>query len=148
MMKRSQRIKAVVEIKAAQEKNALEALGASQKKMQGIAAQLESLKTYRRDYQERFNRLGLDGTSVARLMEFRSFMDKLDKAIAGQELTLHGSQAEFQAKQKAWENIRNQTSSLQKVCEAAVATERKLDDKIEQGEQDEWASRFVQSLSG
>jgi flagellar FliJ protein len=144
-MKRSQRIKAIVELKAVQEKNALEALGASRKKMQEIEAQLESLKSYRRDYQERFNRLGSEGASVAQLMEFRSFMDKLDKAIRGQELSLHGSQAEFRAKKKHWENQHNQTTSLQKVCDTAVVAEKKLDDKIEQGEQDEWALRFVQS---
>lgn len=147
-MKRSQRIQAIVEIKAAQEKNALEALGASQKKMQDIEAQLESLKIYRGEYQERFNRLARDGASVAQLMEFRSFMDKLDKAISGQELSLQGSRAEFQAKKQNWENRHNQTTSLQKVCEAAVVIEKKRDDKIEQGEQDEWASRFVQSRSG
>ncbi|WP_031431556.1 flagellar export protein FliJ [Methylomicrobium agile] len=142
-MKRSQRIKAIVEIKAVQEKNALEALGASRKKMQEIEAQLENLKNYRRDYQERFNRLGGEGASAARLMEFRSFMDKLDTAIRGQELSLQGSQAEFRAKKKHWENRHNQTASLQKVCDTAVVTEKKLDDKIEQEEQDEWATRFV-----
>jgi flagellar FliJ protein len=148
MMKRSQRIKAIVEIKTVQEKSALEALGHSQKKMQEIEAQLESLKAYRYEYQERFNRLGRDGASVARLMEFRSFMDKLDKAIKGQELSLQGSQAEYQARKKVWESQHNQTTSLQKVCDKALIIERKLDDKIEQGEQDEWASRFVQSRSG
>jgi flagellar FliJ protein len=147
-MKRSQRIQAIVEIKAAQEKNALEALGASQKKMQEIEAQLESLNSYRRDYQERFDRLGRDGASVAQLMEFRSFMDKLDKAIKGQELSLQGSRADFQAKKRNWENRHSQTTSLQKVCDAALVAEKKRDDKVEQGEQDEWAARFVQSRSG
>jgi flagellar FliJ protein len=92
--------------------------------------------------------LARDGASVPQLMEFRSFMDKLDKAIRGQELSLHGSQAEFQAKKQNWENKHNQKTSLQKVCDAAVVIEKKRDDKIEQGEQDEWASRFVQSRSG
>jgi flagellar FliJ protein len=147
-MKRSQRIQAIVEIKAVQEKKALEALAASQKKMQEVEVQLENLKAYRQDYQERFNRLGSHGASVAQLMEFRSFMDKLDTAIKGQELSLLGSQAEFQAKKQNWENRHHQTTSLQKVCDAAVVIEKKRDDKIEQGEQDEWASRFVQSRSG
>ena len=75
-------------------------------------------------------------------------MDKLDKAIAGQELSLHGSQAEFRAKKKVWENMRNQTTSLQKVCDTALVTEKKREDRIEQGEQDEWASRFAQNRSG
>ncbi|MGZ8143798.1 MAG: flagellar export protein FliJ, partial [Methylosarcina sp.] len=74
-MKRSQRIKAVVELKATQEKDAMKALAASQSKLQGMQAQLESLKNYRREYQEKFHRLGSDGINVSQLMEFRSFID-------------------------------------------------------------------------
>ena len=85
MMKKSQRIKTIVEIKATQEKNTLEALGASQRKLLATQAQVESLRKYRQEYQDRFNQLGSAGINVAQLLEFRSFMDKLDKAIAGQE---------------------------------------------------------------
>jgi flagellar FliJ protein len=147
-MKRSQRIKAIVELKATQEKDAMKALGASQRKLQGMQAQLESLKNYRREYQEKFHRLGSDGINVSQLMEFRSFIDKLDKAIAGQEHSIHGIQADLVAKRKIWEKLHNQTTSLQKVCDAALITERKQEDKLEQLEQDEWASRFVQNRSG
>jgi flagellar FliJ protein len=147
-MKRSQRIKAIVELKATQEKDAMKALGASQRKLQGMQAQLESLKNYRREYQEKFHRLGGDGINVSQMMEFRSFIDKLDKAIAGQEHSIRGIQADLVSKRKIWEKLHNQTTSLQKVCDTALITERKQEDKLEQLEQDEWASRFVQNRSG
>jgi flagellar FliJ protein len=100
MIKKSQRIKTIVEIKAAQEKNSLEALGASQRKLLATQAQIESLRKYRQEYQAKFNQQGGTGISVVQLLEFRSFMDKLDKAIAGQEHALGECETDLMTKRK------------------------------------------------
>jgi flagellar protein FliJ len=147
MMKKSQRIKTIVEIKAAQEKNALEALGASQRKLQEMQAQIESLKKYRQEYQDRFNQLGCAGIGAGQLLEFRSFMDKLDKAIAGQESSLSECETDLMTKRKIWEGMHHRTQSLQKVCDSALATEIKQEDKLEQLAQDERASRSGRNSS-
>jgi flagellar FliJ protein len=141
MMKKSQRIKTIVEIKATQEKNTLEALGASQRKLLATQAQLESLRKYLQEYQHRFKQLGGAGINVGQLLEFRSFMDKLDKAIAGQEQALRECEADVITKRKIWEGLHHRTQSLQKVCNSALAAEIKQDGKREQLEQDERASR-------
>jgi flagellar FliJ protein len=141
MIKKSQRIKTIVEIKATQEKNALEALGAFQRKLLATQAQVESLRQYRQEYQDRFNQLGCAGISVVQLLEFRSFMDKLDKAIAGQEHILSECEADLMTKRKIWEGLHHRTQSLQKVCNSALAAEIKQEGKLEQLEQDERASR-------
>jgi flagellar FliJ protein len=65
MMKKSQRIKTLVEIKAAQEKSTLEALGTAQRKLLAAQTQVESLRKYRQEYQDRFNKLGGGGQSCA-----------------------------------------------------------------------------------
>ena len=70
MMKKSQRIKTIVEIKAAQEKSSLEALGASQRKLLAAQTQVESLRKYRQEYQDRFNQLGSGGIKVASCWNF------------------------------------------------------------------------------
>ena len=140
-MKRSQRLKTLVEIKAAQEQSALEALGAAQRKRQEIQAQVDSLKNYRLDYQLKFTQLGRAGTGVIQLLEFRAFMDKLDKAIAGQEQALTEWENRLMAKRKSWEDRHHQTQSLQKVCDSARAAELKQEDRLEQLEQDERAGR-------
>lgn len=147
-MKKSQRIKTIVEIKATQEKNALEVLGAVQQKLLAMQAQIESLRNYRQEYQDRFNRLGSDGVKVAQLLEFRSFIDKLDKAIMGQKQALSSIEAELMAKRKIWESLHQKTHSLQKVCDSALALEMKQEDKREQLEQDERASRIGRNNSG
>lgn len=148
MKKKSQRIKAIVEIKAAQEKDTLEALGASQKKLTALQTQVDGLKKYRLDYQEKFNRLGYSGANVGQLLEFRSFMDKLDTAIAGQEQSLQQGKNELETKRKIWEGMHNRTQSLEKVYQSALAIEQKQDSKFEQLEQDERASRLGRNSSG
>lgn len=142
MTKKSLRIKTIVDIKATQEKDALEALGASQRKLLAMQAQVENLKKYRREYQGRFNQLGSSGTNAAQLLEFRSFMDKLDKAVAGQEHSLREYEADLTAKRRTWEGMHHRTQSLQKVYHSALASEAKDINKLEQLEQDERASRL------
>jgi len=146
-VKKSQRIKTIVDIKASQEKNALEVLGAVQRKHQGMQAQVEGLRNYRREYQDRFDQLGVKGVNVAQLLEFRSFIDKLDKAIMGQEKMLDSIEAEVVAKRKIWEELHHKTRSLQKVCDSALKLEMKQEAKREQQEQDERASRIGRNNS-
>ena len=145
MIKKSQRIKTIVEIKAAQEKNSLEALGASQRKLLATQTQIESLRKYRQEYQAKFNQQGGTGISVVQLLEFRSFMDKLDKAIAGQEHALGECETDLMTKRKIWEGLHHRTQSLQKVCNSALSAELKQESKLEQLAQDERASRSGRS---
>lgn len=146
-MKKSQRIKTIVEIKANQEKNALEVLGGAQRQLQSMQAQVEGLRNYRKEYQDRFDQLGAKGVNVAHLLEFRSFIDKLDKAIMGQEQILSSIEAEVIAKRKIWEELHHKTQSLQKVCDSALVVEMKQEAKREQQEQDERASRIGRNNS-
>jgi flagellar protein FliJ len=146
-VKKSQRIKTIVDIKATQEKNALEVLGAVQRKLLSMQAQVEGLRNYRKEYQDRFDQLGIKGVNVAQLLEFRSFIDKLDKAIMGQEHLLSSIEVELMVKRKIWEELHHKTQSLQKVCDSALVVEMKREAKREQLEQDERASRIGRNNS-
>jgi len=141
-MKKSQRIKTLVELKAEQEKSAMKELGIAQKKSLDIQTQVESLKQYRQEYQNKFNQIGGGGINISQLVEFKSFIDKLDQAIAGQERSLRLSQETLLVKRKAWESIHHKTSSLQKVMDSATAAEMKHESKREQSELDERATRL------
>jgi len=147
-VKKSQRIKAIVDIKATQEKDALEVLGAAQRKLLVMQTQVDGLKNYRQEYQDRFDLLGGKGVNIAQLLEFRSFIDKLDKAIIGQQQLLSSIEAELTAKRKIWEELHHKTQSLQKVCDSALGVEMKQEAKREQLEQDERASRGGRNNSG
>lgn len=147
-MKKSQRIKTIVEIKAAQEKEALVLVGTVQQKLSAMQIQIENLKNYRREYKAKLCQLESEGAKIAHLLEFRAFIDKLDQAILGQELALKSIEAELIEKRKIWESLHLRTNSLQKVCDAAVAEEIKREDKAEQSVLDERASRMGRNNSG
>ncbi len=140
-MKKSRRMQMLVDIKATQEQLALEALGATQRQLLALQAQLDSLIVYRQDYQDQFGKLGSAGVKVAQLLEFRSFIDKLDQAIAGQQQAVRTVERELAQKRKTWEDLHQRGNGLQKVRDAALVAEVKQVDKAEQDEQDERAAR-------
>lgn len=139
-MKKSDRLKIIMELNADQEKKALEAFGAAQKKQLQLQQQLESLAKYRHEYQEKFDAFCCGGARVGQLLEFRSFIDKLDKAIVGQERMLQQVEAELNNVRGNWVGLHNRTKSLQKICDNAASAEIKQQDKREQLEQDDRVS--------
>lgn len=136
-MKKSDRLKTIVNLNAEQEKKALEAFGAAQRKQLQVQQQLEDLTKYRREYQEKFDSFCGGGARIGQMLEFRAFIDKLDKAILGQERTLHQVEAELNSIRGQWVGLHNRTKSLQKIRDNAAAAEMKLQDRQEQLEQDD-----------
>ncbi len=141
-MKRSKRLEVIVDIKANQEQKALETLGQSQRQHTQMKGQVDGLTVYRSDYVDKCNAFAREGVQVSRLIEFRSFIDKLDVAIAGQERILKSMEQDVLQKRKMWEFTHRSTQSIQKVRESAMKVEQKQEDKREQSEQDEHASRL------
>ncbi len=146
-MKRSKRLQVIVDIKAQQEQKALEILGQSQRQHTQMKGQVEGLTLYRKDYVDKCNAFAKDGVKVSRLIEFRSFIDKLDVAILGQEKVLKSMEQDVLLKRRMWETMHRSTQSIQKVRETALKIEQKHEDKREQLEQDEHASRLGRKKS-
>ncbi len=140
-MKKSQRIKVIVDLNASNEKEALKALGQTQTKKQELQTQLENLQQYRQEYQDQYQSVGKAGVSVNQLLEFRSFISKLDQAIQDQHQALVDVENETMLARKAWERQHHKTKNLQKVCDSALAEEVKAENKGEQNDLDDRASR-------
>lgn len=149
-MKKSQRIQTIVDIKAQQEQKSLEALGETLRRHQEATQQLEHLIQYRQEYLDKFQNNASMGMSVAVLVDFRAFIEKLDQAIAGQAQIVQQSELDVMNKRKTWENKHQHTQSLQKVFDGIVAEEHKLENKREQAESDDRSSRIARghSLNG
>ena len=141
-MKKSQRIQLIADIKAKHEQNSLTALVEYQQKKQLAEQQLEHLKQYRQEYIDKFSTRSGAGIGIQTLLEFRSFIDKLDIAIAGQVKTVQQCIAEETRKRQVWEGLHQQTESLQKVCTKLASAEAHLENKREQLESDDRASRM------
>lgn len=140
-MKRSQRLKTIIDLHARQEKEALQILGRSQQQLQEQQAQLEHLKTYQQEYLTKLAARQQLGMNVSQLLEYRAFADKLDKAIEGQRKAVAVQEREYQRDLTKWEDCHQRTKSLEKLGQLAIAEEIKLEHKREQNEQDARASR-------
>jgi flagellar FliJ protein len=127
-MKRSKRLQVIVDIKAIQEQKSLEVLGQAQRQQTQMKGQVDGLSSYRSDYVDKCNAFAKSGVKVSRLIEFRSFIDKLDIAITGQE--------------KILKNMEQDTQTIQKVRESALKVEQHHENKREQHEQDEHSLRL------
>lgn len=140
-MKKSERLKVIIDLHVRQEQDALQSLGHCQQKLQAQQAQLENLQKYRLEYNTRFAEQQRAGMNVNQLLELRAFADKLDKAIEGQELVVSTHENELLRARKNWQESHQRTKSLQKVSDLALAEELKVEAKREQNEQDEHAAR-------
>lgn len=139
-MKKSQRLKIIVDLNATDEKKALEALGKAQRKKQQLQAKLEELQQYQQDYKIKFQAISETGVNINQLLEFRAFISKLELAIEGQKKAVLELEEEVSFVRKTWERKHQKTKSLQKVCDTALEEEVKMEDKREQKEQDDQAS--------
>jgi flagellar FliJ protein len=140
-MKKSQRLKVIVDLNAENEKKALQELGKTQTKKQELQKQLKDLKQYRQEYNDQCQSISEAGVNIAKLLEFRSFVSKLDKVIEDQEKAISTMEGKLIFVRKTWERQHHKTKSLQKVCDSAKVEEVKQEDKREQNEQDERATR-------
>ena len=140
-MKKSQRLKVIVDLNADNEKKALQELGIVQTKKGELEKQLENLEQYRQEYKEEYQSISEAGVNIAKLLEFRAFISKLDKVIEDQEKEISMVEDQLIFVRQSWERQHHKTRSLQKICDSAKAEEVKLEDKREQNEQDERATR-------
>lgn len=142
-MKKSQRLKVVIELHERQEHEALQAFGRQQQKVQEAQRQLDHLQSYRIEYGNKLLERQKQGMNVDQLLELRAFADKLDKAIDGQRHGLLTQERELQRLREIWEQAHQRCKSLHKLRELALQEEQKLENRREQAEQDDRAARMA-----
>ena len=141
-MKKSQRIQRIVELNAKEEKNALQALGMAYGKKQDLEKQLEGLEQYQLEYKEKLQSNSENGIKIEKLIEFKSFLSKLELVIEKHSRDILSLDQELRILRISWEKQHLKTKNLQKICDNATRDERVREDKKEQYEQDDRASRM------
>jgi flagellar FliJ protein len=144
-MKKSDRLKVIVDLNSESEKKVLKELGSIQRKKNELLTQLDNLQNYQQDYIEKYQSISQSGVNIAQLLEFRAFISKLDKAIDEQRQAIDKINEEVSFARKNWEIQHQKTKGLKKVCNSALAEELKVEDKREQNELDDRASRKHQN---
>lgn len=116
-------------------------LGRLMAKEQESAQKLETLRTYRAEYEERFRDALNSGIGVEALRNYGAFMARIDDAIDVQKSQLDLSQQNTHAGKQAWMQQRNKLKAYDTLHHRHQANESRKDAKAEQSQQDEHSAR-------
>ncbi len=138
-MKRSIRMKVVVDLAQRQEDAAAKQFKQCQEALQQELQRLDELKTYYDDYEAKFNSKtgGLRANEIA---DSRLFLQRLNDAQSAQQLNIQRIKAEFDRAKLIWHQAHLKRQNL---CDLVVRyrEEEQLDqDRLEQKGLDDWTS--------
>lgn len=136
-MSRLKKMTPILELAERHESQAAQALGAGRQRLESARSGLVNLQGFRASYAGRFEQAGQLGLSVHRLNEFRSFLHKINKAIAEQERTIQQLEAEIEALRQGWEDAHRKVLGMQKLVARLSAAEQEQEQRREQLEQDD-----------
>lgn len=106
---------------------------------QGAEDKLQQLTQYREEYQGRLAQASQGGISVTALMDYRSFLAKLDGAVEQQKEEVARCQADWERGKEEWVAQRRKLKAYQTLEQRHKAREDRREAKQEQREQDESA---------
>jgi len=102
---------------------------------------LNALLEYRKDYQIRFQQLAASGVDQGTLNNFQDFIKRLDDAIAQQKIATNLIRDAAQIERVKREASQRTMQSFDTLAQRHYDGERRVQDKIEQRSQDEYAGR-------
>lgn len=140
-MNRIKRIAPIVELAETKEKQAVQAYGMKQQKLDEAHKALNSLRSFRENYAALFNQSGTKGIGMRQLHEYRAFLAKINVAIVEQEKAVATAEDELKAARQVWEAAHGHTLGMHKVLDKLQAEQMRKEQKREQLEQDDRASR-------
>ncbi len=140
-MTASRRFRPVQQVTEQRERKAATALAERVRARQQAEAQLQSLRGYYQDYLRRFQEAARNGMDVARVREFQRFLDKLEQAIAEQQLAVQQAQAACDSAKGSWRQKHTRSRVMETVMERLHEEERRAEGKREQALTDEQNQR-------
>lgn len=141
-MKRSQRFEPVVKVAENREQEAARLLGDAQSALSQAQHRLTELEGYREEYISRFHSTGSVGMSAAQMMDYRTFLGKLDLAITEQRTVVEQADQFAEQQRQEWFARRGKVKMLDTVVARYQADEQRDANRKEQGDQDERAQRI------
>lgn len=118
-------------------------LGQLNKQEHETKTQLEMLRQYRRDYQDRMQTDSQQGMDPALLRNFQQFIYKLDAAIAQQLKVVEQSKLSTQTGRSEFAGTQRKLKSFDTLQQRHIETELKIEAKQEQKTMDEHTSRVT-----
>ena len=119
----------------------VQALAAHTRRLNDAQAQLQMLVDYRSDYRARLDHAARQGIGGEGLRNFRVFLGNLEAAITQQGNVLTTLHAQLRAAREAWQKHQRRVGSYKVLDERQVTQARRAEERREQSQQDEAASR-------
>ncbi|MCB1932360.1 MAG: flagellar export protein FliJ [Candidatus Accumulibacter sp.] len=104
-------------------------------------SRLGMLEQYRDDYAERFRQAARKGLGQPEWRNYQEFLNRLDEAITQQSQVVSLQQQHTAAGQTDWQRQRTRLQAFDALFERHRASEAKLELRLEQKAQDEFAAR-------
>lgn len=146
---RAKKLKPVIDYSQSQENDAAKKLSTSQDSLGAAEKRLDELIQYRNEYATMFGRLCGVGANATRMQDFRSFLDKLDVAIAQQRYKVEMAKFEHDIHKSEWLGKHRRRRALDKVAQRYDNEDRRQQQQREQKESDEAVSRaYAQRIRG
>lgn len=115
--------------------------GEARRQLAEMQHKLEELKNYRKEYAHRFETMGTDGLQAAQLCDYRTFLSRLSEAITQQENAIARFVTEMDECRETWLQSRSRAQALDKVVQRYQRQEQDAEQRREQREADEHATR-------
>lgn len=111
------------------------------KKEADALAQLDALRSYRTEYQRQYGVKGGGGLPIHLLRDYHGFLGKMEEAVMHQELAVEQTRVNLKRGQTQWEEQRRKVKAYQAMADRHAARERLKEDRRDQRNMDEFASR-------
>lgn len=141
-MKRSTRIEKIADINQGYEQQAGALLNCARSQHQQQKQQLEQLKLYRQEYQQRLQAKLQNSASATLMDDYHRFFSMLDTAINDQAKIVNRSSQQVDSSQQNWLDKKRAVTSMTRAAENIKAQEECVVRANEQKENDELASRL------
>lgn len=147
-MKKSMRFGTLVNLADMKEKKAIESMVEVRTLIDIEEQKLKQLVAFRDQYSDSTQRSEQIGISISRMLETRTFMDKISKAIQEQESLVSSVETQLLAKNAEWTKVRYHRLGLEKVLQKELQNQARLQDKRDQAEIDDRSARNVDATNG
>lgn len=144
-MQRSQRLKPIVKHKYRLEDEVAQKLKSLEERKNAALEQLDVLKRYREEYEQRFRHMG--ASTVSQIQELRRFISSLDGTIRQQQVIVDDTHRNWLTGQQMWIKARRQAEALEQVADELKRMEEFNRGQVEQDAEDELAiQKYIQRL--
>ncbi|WCN11462.1 flagellar export protein FliJ [Marinomonas mediterranea] len=137
-MKKSARMQVLVNLAQREEDKVSELVASERQKVDLDKRKLQDLMSYAEQYDQERNLLGMSSHLA---INYQHFVDRLQQAIRQQEGQVARSEQQYNMAMRRWQAARAKTKGMDWLKDKSVIEEDRLEAKLEQVQNDEFAAR-------